>query len=56
MMLPLAYNYYKQCRFSYTIVASMADTIAALGTESISETVNTNTRSHVEMAGNSSYT
>ena len=40
---------------SYTIVVGMADTIAVLGTESVSERVNTNTRSHVEMTGDSGY-
>ena len=40
---------------TYTIMVSMTDTIAVLGTEGISERVDTNTRSHEEMTGNSSY-
>ena len=37
------------------IMVSMADTITMLGTEGISQRVDTNTRSNVEVASNSSY-
>ena len=38
------------------VVIRVADTIAVLSTEVLSQTLNSNTRSHVEVASDGSYT